>query len=124
MDAISALFSDWASGLSGGGGGGELSVVAVSRMSISTPEGVCERGGGQWELRRRHGIPGARHGRRLREGLGRDARCVVGAAKLVAARAAASTTNLANAMERPSTRPRVVSEGGESEDPSSCTRFY
>ena len=43
MDAISALFSDWASGLSGGGGGGELSVVAVSRMSISTPEGVCER---------------------------------------------------------------------------------
>jgi len=83
MDAISALFSDWASGLSGGGGGGSLSVVAVSRMSISTPEGVCERGGGQWELRRRHGIPGARHGRRLREGLGRDARCVVGAAKLV-----------------------------------------
>ena len=43
MDEISALFSDWASGLSGGGGGGELSVVAVSRMSISTPEGVCER---------------------------------------------------------------------------------
>ena len=124
MDAISALFSDWASGLSGGGGGGSLSVVAVSRMSISTPEGVCERGGESMGAEatprntrspaREETTGGTRSGRTLcgwsGEAGGSEGRSEY---DQLGERHGASEHETAY----------VVSEGGESEDPSSWRRF-
>ena len=45
MDAISALFSDWASGLSGGGGGGSLCRSSQCRECRYQRLRVCANGG-------------------------------------------------------------------------------